>query len=279
MATAIGDFAEGVPFEEWPHWKQYAVPPPGPDTVTALRAEETIPEAVNALSRALFDLNAAFTSMARSLGVADAEPPWRGSLDSLAGRQLKWVYPQNADDEEFLKRATLLSTFIIDGLEPPSLRKLLTILGGNLHLNEASPPAPLGSRNLLQRVTLVAVLVADLRPEMAAVPALVKQAQGNAPGAEADLQAELARLYGRVREKFAPLAFLYDLRIHGGLAHPPNKAQASEAAALLDLPRQNWHRENYLRLLSLVTESIRRIAADLEAAALRNPNQWATGTR
>jgi len=28
VATAIGDFAEGVPLEEWPHWKQYAVPLP-----------------------------------------------------------------------------------------------------------------------------------------------------------------------------------------------------------------------------------------------------------
>ncbi len=28
LSTAIGDFAEGVPFEEWPHWKQYAVEPP-----------------------------------------------------------------------------------------------------------------------------------------------------------------------------------------------------------------------------------------------------------
>jgi hypothetical protein len=26
--AAIGDFAEGVPFEERPHWKQYAVEPP-----------------------------------------------------------------------------------------------------------------------------------------------------------------------------------------------------------------------------------------------------------
>jgi hypothetical protein len=33
LATGIGDFAEGVPFEEWPHWKQYAVEPPGSDTV------------------------------------------------------------------------------------------------------------------------------------------------------------------------------------------------------------------------------------------------------
>jgi len=28
LSTYIGDFAEGVPFEEWPHWKQYAVEPP-----------------------------------------------------------------------------------------------------------------------------------------------------------------------------------------------------------------------------------------------------------
>ncbi len=125
IATAIGDFAEGVPFEEWPHRRQFTVPPPGTKMVTALRAEQTIPDAVNMLARALSDLNVTFLDFARALGVADPEPIWGGSLESLAGRQLKWVYPPNADDDEFLKRATLLSTFVIDGLEPSSLRRLL----------------------------------------------------------------------------------------------------------------------------------------------------------
>ncbi|MEE9288386.1 MAG: hypothetical protein V3U69_02225, partial [Bacteroidota bacterium] len=105
LATAIGDFAEGVPFEEWPHWKQYAVEPPSPETAKALTQEQSVPGAVNSLVKALDTLNTAFADMAASLGVAILDPLWRGSLDSLAGRQLRWVYPVTADDDEFLKRA------------------------------------------------------------------------------------------------------------------------------------------------------------------------------
>jgi hypothetical protein len=268
VATAIGDFAECVPFEEWPHWRQYAVPPPSLEMARSLREEQTIPEAVNALVQMLHDLNAAFIRMATAIGLREVGPPWDGTLDSLAGRQLKWVYPSNADDDEFLKRTTLLSTLVIDGLGSASLRKLLDTVGGNLHMNEGNPPAPLGSRNLLQRVALVATLLETLRPDVAAVPTLVRQAEGQAAAAgEADLQAELVRAHQRVREIFAPLAFLYEIRVHGGLAHTPNKARAGEAAGQLGLPEENWHRADYLRLLNLVSESVRRIARDLGTAA------------
>jgi hypothetical protein len=269
LATAIGDFAQGVPFEEWPHWRQYAVQPPSPEMVAALGEEQTVPEAVNALVRALGELNMAFSRMAASFGVTEADLPWRGSLDSLAGRQLKWVYPANADDDEFLKRATLMSTLVIDGLEPPSLRKLLDTIGRNLHLNDENPPRPLGSRNLLQRVSLVAVLAENFRPDIATIPTLVRQAEGNAADGRSDaaLQAELVRSHRDVRDDFGPLAFLYELRVYGGLAHTPNKAQAAEAAAQLGLPRENWHRADCLRLLNLVAGSVRRIGQHLEAAA------------
>jgi hypothetical protein len=118
LATAIGDFAEGVPFYEWPHWQQYAVEPPSSEAAAVLRQEQTVADAVNALVQSLGGLNAAFARLAFSLGVDIPDPLWSGSLDSLAGRQLKWVYPTSADDGEFLKRATLASTLIIEALKP-----------------------------------------------------------------------------------------------------------------------------------------------------------------
>lgn len=267
LSTAIGDFAEGVPFEEWPHWQQYAVAPPSADTAKALAQETTIPEAVNSLAMALKRLNAAFADLGTSLGVTIADPLWRGSLDTLAGRQLKWVYPSTADDDEFLKRATLASTLFIDGLQPAPLRELLTSVDANLHKNFENPPQTLGSRNLLQRAALVAVLLKRLQPEMAELPGLVKQAEGKARNATPDLQAELERSYKQVRDEFAPLAFLYDLRIHGGLAHPPNREEAATAAVSLGLPKENWHRTDYLSLLRVIADSVNRISEHFEAAA------------
>ncbi len=267
LASAIGDFAEGVPFEEWPHWKQYAVEPPSPETAAALREEQTVAAAVNSVVQALGELNSAFSAMALSLGAAIPDALWRGSLDSLAGRQLKWVYPTAADDDEFLKRATLTSTLVLDALEPVSLRGLLAAVNEKLHMNDEAPPRPLGSRNLLQRVTLIAALVEDFRPDMVTIPMLVMQAEGRSKAGESDLQAELETLYRRLREEFAPLAFLYDLRTHGGLAHHPDITKAAAAAVKLGLPGKNWHRTDYLCLLSLVANSVLRISGHLRNAA------------
>lgn len=266
LSTAIGDFAEGVPFEEWPHWQQYAVEPPSPQTASAIAQETPIPEAVNSFVRPLERMNAVFADLGTLLAVTMADPLWRGSLDSLAGRQLKWVYPSTADDDEFLKRATLVSTLFIDGLQPAPLRELLTSMDANLHRSFEKPTQTLGSRNLLQRVTLVAVLLKNIQPEMAELLALVKQSEGKATNAAPDLQAELERCYKQVRDEFAPLAFLYDLRIHGGLAHPPNREEAAAAADKLGLPKGNWHRTDYLRLLGLIADSVNRITEHLEAA-------------
>ncbi len=267
LTTAIGDFAEGVPFEEWSHWKQYAVEPPSLDTAKALRQEQSVPDAVNLLVKALNTLNTAFADMVVSFGMPNLNPLWRGSLDSLAGRQLKWVYLTTADDDEFLKRATLVSTLVIESLEPASLRKLLGAVGSNLHMNEENPPRPLGPRNLLQRLTLIAVLVESFQPDIAGIPMLVRQAEGKAKNAgEPDLEAELRMSHRSVRDDFAPLAFLYDLRTYGGLAHAPNRDRAAAAAAQLGLPKQNWHRTDYLRLLNLVAESIYSIIRHMEGA-------------
>lgn len=268
LATAIGDFAKGVPFEEWPHWKQYAVEPPSPETAGALKQEQGVPDVVNSLVKALDLLNTAFAGMAASLPVAILDPLWRGSLDSLAGRQLKWVYPATADDDEFLKRATLASTLVIEALEPTSLRKLLNACGSNLHMNDENQPRSLGSRNLLQRLALIAVLIKDFQPDTAEIPMLVRQAEGKAPKAgDPDLQAELERSHQCVRDEFAPLAFLYDLRNYGGLTHTPNKARVATAAKELGLPEKNWHRTDYLHLLNLVADSVHQISKHLDIAA------------
>jgi hypothetical protein len=266
LATAIGDFAEGIPFEEWPHWHQHAVAPPSAETVAVLREQQAVPAAVNSVFQPLNQLDTAFGALAFRLGADIPEVVWRSSLDSLAGRQLKRVYPATAGDDEFLKRATLTSTFVLDALQPVPLRKLLVAVGEKLHLNDETPPRPLGSRNLLQRVTLIAAIIENFRPEMAAISTLVLHAEGKSKAAEPELQSELENLFRQLRLEFAALAFLYDLRTHGGLAHHPDVTKAQAAAVNLGLPGENWHRTDYLHLLSLVAESVLRITEHLRNA-------------
>jgi hypothetical protein len=268
LSTAIGDFAEGVPFEEWPHWKGYSVDPPSPDSLRSILQESPIPKAVNSLVGTLNRLNATFAEMADAFAVKISEPLWRGSLDSLAGHQLKWVYPATAGDDEFIKRATLASTLFLEGLQSSSLRQFLIAAGKNLHGSFENPGKTLGSRKLLQRTTLVGALIETLQPKWEELPSLVEIAEGKSAGqVDADLQSELKALHARIHDEFSPLAFLYDLRTHGGLAHPPNKDEAATAAGKLGLPKGNWHRTDYLALLKLVGGSFARIGAYFEAAS------------
>jgi hypothetical protein len=228
-----------------------------------------VPEAVNTIVENLQMLNRSFTLMSAMFGVNTPNSLWSGSLDSLAGRQLKWFYPTNADDDEFLKRATLLSTLVIDALSPPSMRRLLNAISKNLDQTFNQNPKTLGSRNLLQRLTLIAGLIEDLQPSTEEIPTLIKQAEDKSLSiVETSLQTELEKLHKRIRDEFAPLAYLYDLRMYAGLAHPPDKMKAADAAGLLGLPKGNWHRTDYLRLLSIVAKSISQSREHLENAAL-----------
>lgn len=266
LSTAIGDFAEGVPFEEWSHWKQYAVPPPSRETLAAATSEASIPEAINDVGQALSELTGAFTSLCYAFSVSPSQL-WGGSLESLAGRQLKWVYRDDAGDDVFLQRATLASTLVIEELSSSSMRHFLQSIDAALHLNAESPPRSLGSRNLLQRVALVAMLVAALAPDRAELPDLIAQAEGRQDAPDAELQRELDALALTVRREFEVLAFLYDLRNFAGLAHASNPERAGEAAERLGLRKNGWHRSDYLALLGMIANSIRAIARRFLAAA------------
>lgn len=265
--TAIGDFAEGVPFEEWPHWLQYASEPLNQDALTAARQETPIPEAVNKLFTSLRRLSTSFSEMAKSRGVILDTPLWQGSLDSLAGRQLKWVYPTTSDDDEFLKRATLTSTLFLDGLQIAPVRSFFGTIHPKLHESFDKPPKPLGSRKLLERAAFVTLLMKELQPKDSMLVKLARVAEGkDAARFDPDLKDELKNLHTRVHNEFAPLAFLYDLRVFGGLAHSPNRQKAGTVAAQLGLPQGNWHRTDYLSLLRLVAECFDRISTYFDAA-------------
>ena len=181
MSTAIGDFAEGVPVEEWPYWKEYAVEPPSAETSKMIIAEPAIPDCVNAVVEALRGMNSGFGDLAEELRVDRPDHPWRGSSGQPGSAPiLKWVYPATADDDEFLKRATLASTLFLDGLLVAPLRKLLGVVGNNLHLSVDGQT--MGSRRLLQRIDLMAVLIERLRPKQDEIPDLLRHAESRSRG-------------------------------------------------------------------------------------------------
>lgn len=265
LSTAIGDFARGVPLEEWPHWKQYAVDPPSVETRKVLAQEQTIPNAVSALVDELKSLNAMFQNLANTMALELPQPLWRGPANSLAGHPLKWVYPTTADDNEFLKRATLLSTLVIDGLTDKSLQRVIQAWGDNLHLHRQNQP--LGSRKLLERVSLIAVLIENLQPNNADIPELVRVAEGQPTDTfDSELKTELRRSYCKIRKMLAPLVFLYELRTHGGIAHALDRRTVETVASKLGLSTKNWHRTDYLNLLNIVTDSVRKTCDQFSAA-------------
>lgn len=260
LCTAIGDFAEGVPFEEWPHWKLYSVDPPSHPYVKAIASETTVIEAVNGVLNSLERFASVFSRFATALSTTPDDTVWNGSEHGLAGRQLKRFYPPNASEDEFLKRATLASTLVIEGLNARALRQVAREIGPDFHLG--GDGRPLGSRRLLERITLAACIIESMQPKANAVAELAFLAEGRGKG-DAEIEDELSRIRDSVRSGMAPLAFLYDLRIHGGVAHAPNIAEARTAAENLGLSTERWSRPEFVSMLRRVEDSVRYVSRAL----------------
>lgn len=259
LSTYIGDFAEGIPFEEWQHWKQFEAEYPSVDAIRTIGQERTIPYAVNNLVRMLSNLNSAMRALSRAQNLQSDFKLWNGSLDSLAGKLIKFVYPNNADEEEFIKRSTLVSTLVIDELSVEFLRLILNTFGADLHKSFFGN-SNLGSRKLLQRLILVLAITKQVKPDPAKVSEYVKIAedpQQTIPSdVDAELVLELKGIYKEIFDLFSPLALLYDLRIYGGLAHPPSMEKARGTAVQLGLPANGWQRRHFLDLVFKMSECI-----------------------
>ncbi len=176
LRTWIGDFAKELPFEEWTYWKQFAVESPSSETLRAINEEPEIPSEVNYLIQNLNMLSGALTNLAHAMDVPVPSSFWGGSGESLAARSLKRVYPTTASDDEFLERATLISTLVIEGLEPKALRQLCRAWGSDFY--KGNNGESLGSRRLLERITFSALLMEQLQANVSEIPKLVKQVEG-----------------------------------------------------------------------------------------------------
>lgn len=254
LSTAIGDFAEGVPYREWQHWLQFAVSPPDTGGLTVLRREEPLPESVNRVLRSFMRLNEVFARLVEDRTGTIGDVLWSGSTESLAARQLKWVYPTNAGDDTFMQRATLLSVLVLDELNAKPLRNALQSFATGLH--QGSDGNPLASRRLLQRLVIAATISRKVDPTVNVLADCVRAAEGEViTELDLDVITELKEIGSRVRQRLAPLAHLYDLRNAGGIAHSPDPKKVAATCALIGLPTQDWHRTDYATLLRLVTSS------------------------
>lgn len=265
LSVNIGDFGQDVPFDDWHHWAQYAVEPPSSETLSALQQERVIASTITGIGMALEDLNQAAKEFAKSLK-KESERIWSGSLDSLSGRALKAVYQAAARDDEFIKRMTLLSTLVIDELKPKPLRLILEQYDEALSKDDNRKP--LGSRKLLERLVLVAAIEAEMKPEQSDLLELISIAEGRKKDGDPELTIELANLAGKVRSDLSPLAFLYDIRISGGVAHPPSKESLEDAVKSLGLRESGWRRGDFLSILDLVEKSIDAATAYLDRTAV-----------
>lgn len=113
-------------------------------------------------------------------------------------------------------------------------------------------------------------VVAATRASLADVAKLVESAGTSPPSS--DLELEAARILQDVRDAASPLAHLYDVRIAGGVAHPPSREKVAAAATGLGLPSKGWRRRDYLAALKQVENAVVLIAAAVEAGATALPS-------
>ena len=215
---------------------------------------------MNELLRALEDLNESAKNWLTQHGIEHDGQVWKGRGDSLSVRNLKKVYPDSSGNESFISRATYLSNLVIDELYPKNIRKGLHAFGQHMHLADPTRTGsdPLGSRKLFERLVLASRVLQNLQCGPEKIPALIKAAETNdaLEGIDQDLAVELVQIREACLKGVASLAFLYELRRNGGIAHQPNPEKFAKAASHLGLPKTNWKRRDYLTLLEKVTESI-----------------------
>jgi hypothetical protein len=92
--------------------------------------------------------------------------------------------------------------------------------------------------------------------------AVIQSSHG--PNTEPDL--EVSKIQEQIRQIAAPLAFLYDLRVGGGIAHPASASKAQAAAEKLGLAAKNWTRHDFSTLLEQLISSIASITTIIERA-------------
>jgi hypothetical protein len=127
-----------------------------------------------------------------------------------------------------------------------------------------------GGLKLLQRLCLVANLMSAFQTKRDLQYLLKPTIQKPKTGEELELAAEVQCIANKVREIFAPLVGLYDLRTASGLAHPPSKDKIREATKLLGLPTKGWTRAHYILLLGKISSCISQSCEILSVGA-----QWA----
>lgn len=260
VAVPIGDFGIGVPFHEWPHWRQFAVPPPSRETVEVAHSEPAIVTLVNDLTEKLVDLNRAFYIACFDHGI-DGAGLWDGSLDTPAGRNLKRYYREDAHDDEFLERATFVVSLTIDQLRAKPLQAFLRNFEPTLHLSfdaRIEKRTPLRSVRLLERVALVVQISAAMHPERATMARLVRAAEGHADAElDQELVHDLQSIRDDVRKRLASLAFLNDLRNKAGIAHRAASPETiGEIVRKFGLAKKGWKRRDYLVLLKTIGTSV-----------------------
>lgn len=261
----IGEFSE-LPFHEWEYWRKYLIEPPSAERVLELRAIETLPSRINTLESSLLRLNECISNLATALSITVEEDFWKGSSDSLAGRQIKSFYPAYTSEDFFLLRATLTSTFMIEPLNKSAVNPILNRLNKSLRFTDETPPKPLGSRKLLQRLTLACFLIAEYECDLAVLPDLVFEAEGIKNNNDLDLQRELSEINSKIKQQFGALAFLYDLRIYGGIAHILDRPKCVNAVKEMGLPEKGWQLRHYLDLVSKIDLSINLISDHIKKA-------------
>ena len=198
-------------------------------------------------------------------GPHENERVWDGDLDSVAGRRLKRHYRNDATDDAFLERVTLLATLVFEGLQANALRPFLQKFGPELHRSFNNPPQTLGTRNLLQRMALVVTIEHSFRPQRLEMASLVKRAEGADASGDAEVLRELHSLHAAVHDEFSVLAYLYDLRNFAGIAHTPNPNRVGDTVQQMGLPRERWRRADFLRLMDIVTGCVQNVVRRIRA--------------
>lgn len=245
IATRVGNVAEGLPYEEWSHWKQNNVDPPSIEEIRELQKIKPIQQLLNVLVSEVESFGKKQLFFMARQGIEVNEPLFKFQSSEQKDeiiKELKKTFTRMATRSEFLNRAVELYKLLIDSLNGRLLASLVDSYDSTAKFDEQGHLK--GSLKLLlislefqtiDRMCRVSGLAEEeIESKVVEYYSILQQSYIQAT--DDFLFYEIQRRVKRLREAFHVLFVLYDLRSKAGGAHLGTDREFKRAMNFLGSP-------------------------------------------
>jgi len=257
IAVHLGDLAEGLPYDEWPHWLQYNVEPISEEELRELQKIQPIQKLLNTLVSEIeaFEERQSFYMAKRNVRIS--EPIFNFENEEQKQeiiKELKKTFTRETAKAEFLNRMVWLYKLIIDSLSVKTLSSFI---------DSYDPAAKFIDRGGIKKSSSLLLTLLEFQVIENACQSfgLIKEETMtktkeyhnllNRKSNQSDdaLMKEITQKIRHLRENFEIMSVIGKLRSGAGGAHVGSNKEFKQAMAKLSFPAEP---HNFLQVYRLI---------------------------